>query len=70
MYFGEWHHPAHRGDSISQQGRSTQGVRVMDLRAGDTVASVAVIREGKLSRVEENGQESGPVANGDGQRVK
>ncbi len=36
---------------ISQQGRSTQGVRVMDLRAGDTVASVAVIREGRLSQV-------------------
>ncbi len=38
-------------DVISQQGRSTQGVRVMDLRAGDTVASVAVIREGRLSQV-------------------
>jgi DNA gyrase subunit A len=42
-------------DVISQQGRSTQGVRVMDLRAGDTVASVAVIREGRLSQV--NGDE-------------
>ncbi|MCB9008678.1 MAG: DNA gyrase subunit A [Ardenticatenaceae bacterium] len=38
-------------DVISQQGRSTQGVRVMDLRAGDTVASVAVVREGRLSQV-------------------
>ena len=43
-------------DVISQQGRSTQGVRVMDLREGDTVASVAVIREGRLSQV--NGEES------------
>ncbi|MAT98505.1 MAG: DNA gyrase subunit A [Anaerolineaceae bacterium] len=48
-------------DVISQQGRSTQGVRVMDLRAGDTVASVAVIREGRLSQVnghDENGHEA------------
>jgi DNA gyrase subunit A len=53
-------------DSISQQGRSTQGVRVMDLRDGDTVASVAVIREGSLSRVAENGQEASALsANGD-----
>lgn len=45
-------------DVISQQGRSTQGVRVMDLRTGDSVASVAVIREGRLSQVEdeENGE--------------
>jgi DNA gyrase subunit A len=40
-------------DTISQQGRSTRGVRVMDLRNGDTIASVAVIREGRLSRVDE-----------------
>jgi DNA gyrase subunit A len=37
-------------DTISQQGRHTQGVRVMDLRPGNFVASVAVLREGKLSR--------------------
>lgn len=43
-------------DVISQQGRSTQGVRVMDLRAGDTIASVAVVREGRLSQV--NGDEA------------
>ncbi|MCB8949178.1 MAG: DNA gyrase subunit A [Ardenticatenaceae bacterium] len=43
-------------DVISQQGRSTQGVRVMDLRSGDSVASVAVIREGRLSQV--NGEEA------------
>ena len=35
---------------ISQQGRNTQGVRVMDLRDDDTVASVAVIREERLSK--------------------
>jgi DNA gyrase subunit A len=44
-------------DTISRQGRSTQGVRVMDLREDDSVASVAVIREGRLSRV--NGDENG-----------
>ncbi len=43
-------------DTVSQQGRITQGVRVMDLREGDTVASVAVIREGRLSQV--NGNQS------------
>ncbi len=42
-------------DTISQQSRLTQGVRVMELRPGNSVASVAVLREGKLSRV--NGQE-------------
>jgi len=41
-------------DTISQQGRSTRGVRVMDLRHGDSVASVAVIREGRLSRVNDD----------------
>ena len=41
-------------DTISVQGRSTQGVRVMNLRGGDTVASVAVIREGRLSRVDKS----------------
>ncbi|MEZ4592500.1 MAG: DNA gyrase subunit A [Chloroflexota bacterium] len=49
-------------DHISQQLRSSQGVRVMDLREGDTVASVAVIREGRLSQV--NGDEpEGAAAN-------
>lgn len=57
-------------DDISQQGRSTQGVRVMDLRAGDFVASVALIRAGQLSQV--NGDESvnGEAAqNGAGESV-
>lgn len=50
-------------DDISQQGRHTQGVRVMDLREGDVVVSVAVVREGRLSRVNdeegENGRQNG-----------
>ncbi len=37
-------------DFISKQSRATQGVRVMDLREGDTVASTAVVREGLLSK--------------------
>jgi DNA gyrase/topoisomerase IV subunit A len=41
---------------ISQQGRITQGVRIMDLRKNDIVASMAVLREGKLSRVGEDGE--------------
>ncbi len=36
--------------NISRQGRYSRGVTVMDLRDGDSVASVAVIREGRLSR--------------------
>lgn len=36
------------GDHISRQGRASRGVRVMDLRGDDTVASVAVIRENRL----------------------
>ena len=46
-------------DAISMQGRHTQGVRVMDLRNSDSVASVAVIREGRLSRVDEKDEEEG-----------
>lgn len=41
-------------DTVSQQGRSTQGVRVMHLRDGDSVASMAVVREGRLSGLKEN----------------
>ena len=40
-------------DFISKQGRTTQGVRIMDLREGDMVASMAVVREGLLSKVSE-----------------
>ena len=49
-------------DHISQQLRSSSGVRVMDLRDSDAVASVAVIREGRLSQV--NGEEADGTANG------
>jgi DNA gyrase subunit A len=49
-------------DAISIQGRHTQGVRVMDLRGEDTVASVAVIREGRLSRVEEKEEAEAELA--------
>ncbi len=35
--------------SISQQGRYSRGVSVMDLREGDTIASVAVIPEARLA---------------------
>ena len=59
-------------DSISQQGRSTMGVRVMKPRAGDEIASIAVIREGKFTSTDEeeesdeaaaeNGSQNGEVA--------
>jgi DNA gyrase subunit A len=38
---------------ISQTGRATRGVRVMDLSAADTVVSVARIAEADLKQVEE-----------------
>ncbi len=47
-------------DFISRQGRATQGVRVMDLKEGDVVASLAVVREGRLSKG--SSDENGPVA--------
>ncbi|MEZ4517090.1 MAG: DNA gyrase C-terminal beta-propeller domain-containing protein [Chloroflexota bacterium] len=34
---------------ISQQGRATRGVRIMDLRDGDAVASMAVIQVAALT---------------------
>ncbi len=37
---------------ISRQGRASAGVRVMDLREGDAVANVAVIREARLMAAE------------------
>lgn len=43
--------------SISRQGRNTQGVTVMDMKEGDTIASVAVVRQGPM-----------PHANGAGRR--
>jgi DNA gyrase subunit A len=36
--------------SVSRQGRYSRGVRIMDLRDGDLVASVAVLREGQFTR--------------------
>jgi len=50
-------------DFISRQGRATQGVRVMDLNEGDVVASLAVVREGQLSKA--NNSENGQVTPGD-----
>ncbi|MFN2138679.1 MAG: DNA gyrase subunit A [Candidatus Promineifilaceae bacterium] len=43
------------GDFVSRQSRVTQGVRVMDLREGDTVASMAVVREGRLTKINDEG---------------
>jgi DNA gyrase subunit A len=37
-------------NTVSQQSRNSRGVRVMDIRDGDSVASVAVVREGRLSQ--------------------
>ena len=34
--------------TISRQGRITRGVTVMDMRDGDTIASVAVVRQGAM----------------------
>jgi hypothetical protein len=47
---------------ISRQGRASQGVRVMELRDGDSVASVAVIREARTIAVESNGEPAGDEA--------
>lgn len=46
---------------ISRQGRASQGVRVMDLRDGDLVASVAVINETRqaVTEAEMNGGAAG-----------
>ena len=63
-------------DNVSRQGRYSRGVTVMDLRGEDTVASVAVLREGHFTRndngsqaqEEETGtdQETGPSPDGGG----
>ncbi len=44
---------------ISQAGRSTRGVRVMNLDAGDSVASVARFAAADLAQVEESNSENG-----------
>jgi DNA gyrase subunit A len=38
---------------ISRQGRYSQGVRVMELKDSDSIVSMALIREGHLSRVDD-----------------
>jgi DNA gyrase subunit A len=40
---------------ISRTGRATRGVRLMELQAGDTVASMARVAEAELRRTEEKG---------------
>lgn len=45
-------------NTISRQGRHSRGVSVMDLKESDFVASVAIVREGHLSRVDEEGLET------------
>jgi DNA gyrase subunit A len=40
-------------DSVSQQGRAAQGVRVMNLRAGDSVSAIARVASSR--GVEVNG---------------
>lgn len=48
--------------TISRQGRYSRGVTVMDMKDGDIVASVAILREGQLSRVNEARSENGQPA--------
>jgi DNA gyrase subunit A len=48
--------------NISRQGRYSRGVTVMDMKGGDVVASVAIVREGQLSRVNEVRSENGQPA--------
>jgi DNA gyrase subunit A len=49
--------------NVSRQGRYSRGVTVMDLREGDSIASVAVVREGYLSGGnDEEEEESGEAA--------
>ncbi|GMQ77959.1 MAG: DNA gyrase subunit A [Anaerolineae bacterium] len=43
--------------TISKQGRHSRGVSVMDLKGNDLIASVAIVREGYLSRVDIEGEE-------------
>jgi DNA gyrase subunit A len=48
-------------DTISRQGRFSRGVTVMDLKPGDTIVSVAIVREGHLSKVENESPENGQI---------
>jgi DNA gyrase subunit A len=49
-------------DAISKQSRFSRGVSVMDLKGDDVIASVAIVREGRLSE----GQNSADEEEGDG----
>ena len=54
-------------NEISRQGRDSQGVRVMDLKDDDSIASVAILREERLAQL--NGQNgSGPRPEGEGEK--
>ena len=44
-------------NTISRQGRFSRGVTVMDPKAGDLIVSVAIVRVGHLSRVEDEESE-------------
>jgi DNA gyrase subunit A len=46
--------------TISRQGRRTRGVTVMDLKEGDAIVSVAIVREGRLSMVGGDRSEQAP----------
>lgn len=48
-------------DTISRQGRFSRGVTVMDLKSGDAIVSVAIVREGHLSKVEDDNPEDGQI---------
>ena len=51
-------------NEISRQGRDSQGVRVMDLKDDDSIASVAILREERLAQLSvQNG--SGPRPEGE-----
>ncbi len=52
-------------DTISLQGRYSRGVNVMDLKNDDVIVSVAIVREGHLSRVNGAEDEEGPLAASD-----
>ncbi len=47
--------------NISRQSRITQGVRVIDVKDGDAVASVAVIREGRYTQTTDADVTAAPV---------
>jgi DNA gyrase subunit A len=54
-----------QANHISRQGRMSQGVRVMDLRNGDAVASMAVIRLADMTNGDEGAPATGGPANGE-----